>query len=46
MIINMLFFTITIRNKPKSEEQMIHEEQIEKLMEETKRKHVNILPYM
>ena len=46
MMINMLFFTITIRNKQMTEEQYRHQQEIEELIEENKRKQVNIIPFV
>ncbi|HWJ79589.1 MAG TPA: YrzI family small protein [Niallia sp.] len=46
MMINMLFFTITISNNQMSEEQFRHQQEIERIMEENKLKQINTIPFI
>ena len=45
MTINMLFFTITVHQKQMTEEEIIHQQNIEEIMEENRRKQFSMMRF-
>jgi uncharacterized protein (TIGR02413 family) len=46
MTLNMLFFTITVHQKQMTEEEMRHQQIIEEIMEENRRKQLSAVRFL